>query len=69
AEVFGYANDLRARTEDRATCSIRFDRYEPLRGPDILEEDRSAPVAAPHTPLPKSRLSGTAIPEPGDEPI
>ena len=29
AEMFGYATDLRSRTQGRATYSMHFDRYEP----------------------------------------
>ena len=32
AEMFGYATDLRSRTQGRATCSMHFDRYEPAPG-------------------------------------
>jgi elongation factor G len=27
--MFGYATDLRSRTQGRATYSMHFDRYEP----------------------------------------
>jgi len=30
AEMFGYATDLRSRTQGRATYSMHFDRYEPV---------------------------------------
>ena len=30
AEMFGYATDLRSRTQGRASYSMHFDRYEPL---------------------------------------
>src|SRR2546428_14180865 len=29
SEMFGYATDLRSRTQGRATYSMHFDRYEP----------------------------------------
>ena len=29
AEMFGYATELRSRTQGRATYSMHFDRYEP----------------------------------------
>ena len=29
AEMFGYATDLRSRTQGRATYTMHFDRYEP----------------------------------------
>ena len=28
SEMFGYANDLRSRTQGRATYSMQFDNYE-----------------------------------------
>jgi len=30
AEMFGYATDLRSRTQGRGAYSMHFDRYEPL---------------------------------------
>jgi elongation factor G len=30
SEMFGYATDLRSRTQGRATYSMEFDRYEPV---------------------------------------
>jgi elongation factor G len=32
SEMFGYATDLRSRTQGRATYSMHFDRYEPAPG-------------------------------------
>ena len=37
AEMFGYATDLRSRTQGRATYSMHFDRYEQAP-PDTSEE-------------------------------
>jgi elongation factor G len=37
SEMFGYATDLRSRTQGRATYSMHFDRYEQAP-PDISEE-------------------------------
>jgi elongation factor G len=37
AEMFGYATDLRSRTQGRATYSMHFDRYEPAPG-NVSEE-------------------------------
>src|SRR5688572_14263017 len=37
AEMFGYATDLRSRTQGRATYSMHFDRYEPAPG-SVSEE-------------------------------
>jgi elongation factor G len=65
SELLGYAKDLRARTQSRATCSIYFDRYAPVSGgPHSDNEDRIAPVVVPRTPMPKSKSSGVALPEP-----
>src|SRR5207247_1724308 len=67
SEMFGYAADLCSRTHRRASYSMRFDRYEPLRGGlDTDEEDRSAPVTAPLTPRPKGNNRGMVLPEPDD---
>jgi elongation factor G len=37
SEMFGYATDLRSRTQGRATYSMHFDRYEPAP-PDVSGE-------------------------------
>jgi len=37
AEMFGYATDLRSRTQGRATFSMHFDRYEPA--PNHVSEE------------------------------
>jgi elongation factor G len=37
SEMFGYATDLRSRTQGRATYSMHFDRYEPTP-PQVSEE-------------------------------
>ena len=37
AEMFGYATDLRSRTQGRATYSMHFDRYEQAP-PSVSEE-------------------------------
>jgi hypothetical protein len=65
SEMLGYATDVRSRTEGRASYSMHFDRYEPLRGrPDSDDNDRCAPVIAPRAPTPKGKVSGVALPEP-----
>ena len=61
--MLGYATDLRSRTRGRATYSMLFDTYEPVD----YDEDRSAPVTAPRTPMPTGRNSAIALPEPDDE--
>ena len=35
--MFGYATDLRSRTQGRATYSMHFDRYEPA--PQSVSEE------------------------------
>jgi elongation factor G len=42
AEMFGYATDLRSRTQGRATYSMHFDRYEPA--PQSVAEEVVARV-------------------------
>ncbi len=42
AEMFGYATDLRSRTQGRATFSMHFDRYEPA--PNSVSEEVVARV-------------------------
>jgi len=37
AEMFGYATDLRSRTQGRATYSMHFDRYE--QAPQHVSEE------------------------------
>jgi elongation factor G len=37
SEMFGYATDLRSRTQGRATYSMHFDRYEPAPS-NVAEE-------------------------------
>src|SRR2546422_952993 len=51
SEMFGYATDLRSRTQGRATYSMHFDRYEP------------APQAGP-IPLPTSKSKWTVLRSP-----
>lgn len=45
AEMFGYANDMRSRTQGRATYSMEFERYEPAPvnvANDIMQKMGSA---------------------------
>jgi elongation factor G len=37
AEMFGYATDLRSRTQGRATYSMHFDRYEQV--PRVVSDE------------------------------
>lgn len=65
SEMFGYATELRFRTQGGASYSMHFDRYEALRGrPNTDDEDRSTPITAPRTPTPKGKDTGVALPEP-----
>ena len=65
AELLGYASDLRSRTEGRATCSMRFERYAPVRASGD-DDGRGSFVGAPRRPAPTLRESGVALPEPYD---
>ena len=42
SEMFGYATDLRSRTQGRATYSMQFHRYEPV--PNNIAEEIVAKV-------------------------
>jgi elongation factor G len=65
AEMFGYASDLRLRTQGRASYSMHFDRYKPLPSGDYNNDDEYiAPVVVPRIPTPRGKDSGVAIPKP-----
>ena len=64
AEMFGYASDLRSRTQGRATYTMRFDRYEQVGGPDSGNDVRSSVGVPPPTAPPN--ISSRALPEPHD---
>jgi elongation factor G len=67
SEMFGYATELRSRTQGRASYTMHFDRYESLSdGPDTDDEDSSAPVVAPRTPTPKGNRFRMPLPKPDD---
>jgi elongation factor G len=42
SEMFGYATDLRSRTQGRATYSMHFDRYE--QAPQHVSEEVVAKI-------------------------
>jgi elongation factor G len=42
AEMFGYATDLRSRTQGRATFTMQFDSYQPV--PVAISEEIVAKV-------------------------
>jgi elongation factor G len=67
SQLLGYTGGLQSLTNGRATCSMEFDRYERRRrDPDGDDDDRRSLVGEPHTPSPKARGSGTALPEPDE---
>src|SRR5581483_3625362 len=48
AEMFGYATDLRSRTQGRATFTMQFSHYEPVPkgvGPETLRQGAQAQAA------------------------
>ena len=66
SEMFGYATDLRSRTQGRASYSMNFDGYQQRpAGPD--DDDRKSPVGAPRKPAPRVNDSALALPEPDDD--
>jgi elongation factor G len=67
SEMFGYATDLRSRTQGRATCLMHLDRYAPVHGDHTGDPDQAAPVMAPRTPPKRTRDSAVELPEPDDE--
>ena len=70
SEMFGYATDLRSRTQGRATYSMHFDRYAP-RSSDGSEGPDDPLVREPHRPTRPSKSSGVSLPEPnvGDDEV
>jgi elongation factor G len=66
SEMFGYATDLRWRTQGRATFSMKFDGYQPRRN-GLADDDRKSPVGAPRRPAPGVNDSSIALPEPDDD--
>ena len=49
AEMFGYATDLRSKTQGRATYTMQFDRYEEVPtnvAEEIIEHRTGEPVGA-----------------------
>jgi elongation factor G len=65
SKMFGYATDLRSRTQGRATYSMHFDCYQQCSGwPD---DDHPSFVGARPKPVPLRNDSAIALPEPDDE--
>ncbi len=55
SEIFGYADDLESLTQGRATCAIKFARYEEVRRGGIPGADEAGtPVRRPHGPKPRT---------------
>jgi elongation factor G len=63
--MFGFACGLRSRTHGRGTFAMRFDRYEPRRGPDA--SGPGVPVGVPR--LPKNNQSAAVVPEKTPDPF
>jgi len=62
AEMLGYPSDLRSLTGASGTCSLQFDRYQPL--PDGLapnDEENGLPVVAPRNPRPGRQFKSCDI--------
>jgi elongation factor G len=68
ARLFGYAGELRSRTLGRGSCTMRFDRYEPVS--DTTPDDAATSgVRAPAPREPRPRIDSAALPLPDlDEP-
>ena len=64
AAMLGYAADLRASTQGRATFTLTFDRYEPVAGGPDQDDDRNSYVGWPVTPRLPLNNSAIALPEP-----
>ena len=62
AGMFGYAGDLRARTNGRGTFRTGLACYQPCDPPGN-GDDRGSPVGAPLKPATPRRRSGIALPE------
>jgi translation elongation factor EF-G len=68
SQMFGYEADLRSRTCGRATHSLHFARYEPVRDdPDETDGARDSLVGAPLRPVPRPRAGAISLPEPEDD--
>jgi elongation factor G len=68
SEMFGYASDLRSRSQGRATYSMRLDRYE-QRDHGADNDDVGAAVTAPDNSGPNVNRSDVAFPEPDDDAV
>ena len=53
SEMFGYATDLRSRTQGRATYTMQFDSYQQM--PEVDRRKRSSPGSAASSTGPTTR--------------
>ncbi|HEX8171506.1 MAG TPA: hypothetical protein VF824_13285 [Thermoanaerobaculia bacterium] len=65
--IIGYERDLRALMGRRATCSIRFDGYEPAPGEPDFDEDGLSSVRMPRTPAPTLNDLSIGLREPDQD--
>jgi len=63
SEMFGYAADLRLRTQGRASFFMTFYGYQQLPG-GLDDDDGASRVGAPRKPAPHVNDSSVALPEP-----
>jgi elongation factor G len=63
AGMFGYATDLRDRTEGRGNFRMVLAYYQPCGPPGSIDDDRITPVGAPLKPFTPPRRSSIALPE------
>ncbi len=67
SETLGYAADLRAMTQGRATFTMEFAGYQPWTPEENQDADGDSIVGAPRKPTPTLRESRVALPEPSGE--
>jgi elongation factor G len=68
-DLFGIAAELRDRTDGRATYTLSFVGYRPVRREDGGDDDGVLPVREPLHPAPHARSAAAAMPEPFDDRI
>jgi elongation factor G len=66
SEMFGYATDLRWRTNGRGTYAMQLERYQPCPETEDDDGSRDSLVGEPRRPAPTLRDSRVALPEPDD---
>ena len=67
SEMFGYATDLRSRTNGRGTYAMQLERYQPCPETEDDDGSRDSLVGEPRRPAPTLRGSRVALPEPDDD--